>query len=140
MSGFRKPELSRDQIVLWSQQLEDAIPLDHPVRLFDQLLHAEPFAATFREWERDYVLVEGQPPYHPRVSKWSGLRELARRTGVRDESVWAVGDQVNDLPMIRGAGVGVAMGNAMEKARSAADRVIGDCNSDAIAGLLDELF
>ncbi len=46
MSGFRKPELSRDQIVLWSQRLEDAIPLDHPVRLFEQWLHAEPLAAT----------------------------------------------------------------------------------------------
>ena len=59
MSGFRKPELRREQIVLWSQRLEDALPLDHPVRLFDQLLHAEPFAATFRELERDYVLFEG---------------------------------------------------------------------------------
>lgn len=66
MSGFRKPELRREQIVLWSQRLEDALPLNHPVRLFDQLLHAEPFATTFREWERDYVLFEGKPPYHPR--------------------------------------------------------------------------
>lgn len=54
---------------MWSQRLEDALPPDHPVRLFDQLLHAEPFAATFREWERDYLLVEGQPPYQPRLIK-----------------------------------------------------------------------
>ncbi len=36
------------------------------MRLFDQLLHAEPFATTFRARERDCVLVEGQPPYQPR--------------------------------------------------------------------------
>ena len=66
MSGFRQPEVPREQMVLWSQRLEDAIPADHPVRLFDELLHSEAFAKTFAGWERYYDLREGQPPYHPR--------------------------------------------------------------------------
>lgn len=66
MSGFRRPETPREQLVLWEQRLEDAIPVDHPVRHVDELLRSRAFADTFREWERYYVLVEGKPPYHPR--------------------------------------------------------------------------
>ena len=32
MSGFREPEISREQMVLWSRRPDDAIPVDHPVR------------------------------------------------------------------------------------------------------------
>lgn len=66
MSGFRSPEVPREQLVLWSQRLDDALPADHPVRQVDYLLHSEAFGDTFREWEQMYMLVEGKPPYHPR--------------------------------------------------------------------------
>ena len=32
MSGFRRPEQPREQMVLWAQRLDDAIPVCHPVR------------------------------------------------------------------------------------------------------------
>jgi hypothetical protein len=38
MAMFREPEVPREQLVLWSQRLEDAIASDHPVRLFDELM------------------------------------------------------------------------------------------------------
>lgn len=66
MSGFRRPEVPRTQLVLWAHRLEDALPVDHPVRHVDALLNSEAFDATFREWERSYVQLEGKPPYHPR--------------------------------------------------------------------------
>ena len=56
------------------------------------------------------------------------------------QRVVAVGDATNDVPMFEAAGLGVAMANGMPEARAAADRVIGDNNSDALAELLDELF
>ncbi|MCJ7544261.1 MAG: IS1182 family transposase [Phycisphaerae bacterium] len=66
MAGFRRPEVPREQLVLWAQRLDDAIPFDHPVRHVDQLLNSEAFAETFRQWEGEYVLLEGKPPYPPR--------------------------------------------------------------------------
>lgn len=66
MSGFREPEVPREQMVLWEQRLEDAVGLEHPVRQVDFLLRSAAFASTFAEWEASYVLIEGQPPYHPR--------------------------------------------------------------------------
>ncbi len=46
------------------------------------------------------------------VSKGSALAELARARGLAPESVMAIGDNLNDLPMLKVAGVRVVMGNA----------------------------
>jgi transposase len=66
VSGFRTPEIPRAQLVLWEQRLEDALPPDHALRLLDVRRRSRAFAATFKEWEAEYDLTEGQPPYHPR--------------------------------------------------------------------------
>lgn len=66
MAGFRKPETPREQMTLWVERLDDALPADHPVRQVDFLLGSEGFATLFAAWAEEYVLVEGKPPYHPR--------------------------------------------------------------------------
>jgi transposase len=63
--GFRVVELPREQLVLWSQKLDDAIPPDHPVRLFDHILHSGPFVEFRRSCLVDYVLVDGRPAFDP---------------------------------------------------------------------------
>lgn len=68
------------------------------------------------------------------VSKWTGVMKVASALGIRPEEICAVGDDVNDLPMIRAAGLGVAMGNARPEVQAAADRVVGT-NDDT--GILD---
>lgn len=60
--------------------------------------------------------------FNPSADKWLALERLAKRTGVPVERTAAIGDQTNDLSMITHAGLGVAMGNAHEKVRAAADR------------------
>lgn len=65
--------------------------------------------------------------FSPRgVTKASGLMELAALLGVAPEATIAVGDADNDLDMLRAAGLGVAMGNANESARQAADVMVAD--------------
>jgi Cof subfamily protein (haloacid dehalogenase superfamily) len=66
------------------------------------------------------------------VSKWSATQHLAHDWGIRDEEICAVGDDVNDIPMIRGAGLGVAMGNALEPVKAVADRIAPCHNSDGL--------
>ena len=46
------------------------------------------------------------------VNKGTGLAEVAARLGVAQDEVMAVGDNHNDLGMLRWAGTGVIMGNA----------------------------
>lgn len=57
------------------------------------------------------------------TSKWSAVSRLASEWGIEAAEICAVGDDVNDIPMLRGAGLGVAMGNACDEVKAAADRV-----------------
>ena len=57
------------------------------------------------------------------VSKWSAVRRLADSWGIAEREICAVGDDVNDLAMIRAAGLGIAMGNALPEVKAAADRI-----------------
>ena len=50
-----------------------------------------------------------------------------------------MGDQRNDLEMLRWAARGVAMGNAPDEVKAAADEVTGDVLEDGLADVLDSL-
>ncbi len=66
------------------------------------------------------------------VTKWSGIRRLAADWGIDESSICAVGDDVNDIPMIRAAGLGVAMGNALPPVKAAADRIAPGHDEDGL--------
>jgi HAD superfamily hydrolase (TIGR01484 family) len=57
------------------------------------------------------------------VSKASGLRQVVSELGLAAADVLAVGDGRNDVEMLQWAGRGVAMGDAVEEVRAAADAV-----------------
>jgi 5-amino-6-(5-phospho-D-ribitylamino)uracil phosphatase len=68
------------------------------------------------------------------------FRVLEARYGIPPARVVAVGDAGNDVPMLRGAGLAVAMGNATAEAQSVAHHVIGDNNGDALGRLIEDVF
>jgi Cof subfamily protein (haloacid dehalogenase superfamily) len=59
-------------------------------------------------------------------SKGSALRRLCEHYGIGMEETLAVGDGINDLPLIRAAGLGVAMGNAVPEVLAASTVVVAD--------------
>jgi hypothetical protein len=74
------------------------------------------------------------------VSKWAGLERLADLLGIPRAGICAVGDERNDLSMISGAGVGVAMGNACEELKQAADWVTGRHDEDGLVGVVERIL
>jgi len=74
------------------------------------------------------------------AGKWSAVLHVARLWGVAAAEVCAVGDDMNDLPMIAGAGLGVAMGHAPAAVLAAADHVTGDHDHDGVAMLVDDVL
>ena len=60
------------------------------------------------------------------VSKGSGLKRLCSLLNIPLKACIAVGDADNDLPMLRAAGLGIAMGNAPEHVKTAAARIVSD--------------
>ena len=73
------------------------------------------------------------------VDKWSSVSQLAESWEIPAEAICAAGDDRNDLPMIIGAGLGVAMGNAREEVRDAADYVVGCHESGGLLELVEIL-
>ena len=74
------------------------------------------------------------------ASKWSALLHLAELWGIGPAEICAVGDDANDIPMIRHAGLGVAMGHAHADVQTAADMVTGRHDEDGVAMLVDEVL
>lgn len=83
--------------------------------------------------------VEVLEVFDPAVNKWEGVLHVARLHGIRPEQIVAIGDDINDLPMVRNAGLGVAMGNAKPEVLAAAGRVIGSNHEEGLAEFLEEL-
>lgn len=71
------------------------------------------------------------------VTKWSGVTTVASAWGIAADEICAVGDDVNDIPMIRAAGTGIAMGNARPEVVAAADVVVGTNDAGGIVDVAE---
>ena len=65
-------------------------------------------------------------------SKSAGIRETLRRRGIAPEEAVAFGDGGNDADMLAFCGTGVAMGNATDEAKAAADYVTSSVDEDGV--------
>lgn len=74
------------------------------------------------------------------VNKGETLKKLMKSEGINLEEVIAFGDGLNDLEMIKTAGLGVAMGNSYEELKAVADMVTKDNDSNGIGEVMSELL
>lgn len=65
--------------------------------------------------------------------KADGIRAALERYGLRAEETIAFGDGENDIPMLKLAGIGVAMGNAGQVVKDAADHVTASVREDGVS-------
>lgn len=70
------------------------------------------------------------------VDKGTALLETARHLGITPAQTIAFGDGGNDIPMLRAAGIGVAMGNARPEVKASADWTTASVDDDGIAAAL----
>lgn len=73
------------------------------------------------------------------VSKASAIEKIAKKLGYSMENVMAFGDAENDIEMIKEAGIGVAMGNAMDSVKKVADVVTSSNDENGIGQVIDDL-
>ena len=109
-------------------ELEAALRRELPGKLHTHVLHPPHYRGFF---------IEISPAG---VTKWSAVERLARSWGIEDAEICAVGDDVNDIPMIRAAGLGVAMGNALPAVKAAAQRIAPTHDEDGLAEVVEWLL
>jgi Cof subfamily protein (haloacid dehalogenase superfamily) len=79
----------------------------------------------------------GVEVYVAKVDKLLGMQTIASRIGVNRDEILAIGDHVNDMEMLKWAGVGVAMGNALPEIIAAADWVTAAVTRDGVARAIE---
>ncbi len=100
------------------------------------LLSSHPLARLFDFIRSEETIYEILPKG---VSKGGALLQLAEIYGIDPARTIAVGDFDNDVSMLRAAGLGVAVANASEAAKRAADLITVSNEENAIARIIRDL-
>ncbi|WP_448324162.1 HAD-IIB family hydrolase, partial [Streptomyces sp. DSM 41493] len=104
---------------------------DHP-DLLDRAIAQIPAEAKQR-----YTIMKSSPYYleilDKRVNKGEGVKALAEKLGIPRENVMTLGDQENDIAMLEYAGIGVAMGNALDSVKAVSQFVTKTNLEDGVA-------
>ena len=89
-----------------------------------------------------YTVVRSAPYFLEFLNKNSGkaigVKALGEHLGIKREEIICIGDAGNDLDMIEFAGLGVAMGNAFEEVKAAADYITGSNEEDGVAQVIEK--
>jgi len=106
---------------------------DMDATLFPEILQRFPDFDLVR-WHRTAVDVLPRT-----INKWSGCQWVMEQTGYLPHQAIAFGDGLNDIEMIQGVGLGVAMDNGHPALKAVANRIAPAMHLDGIARVLDEL-
>lgn len=118
-------------------------PLD--VTLSEPLLQLSPFftneeeqavattlsACNSSRWHPSFTDIT-----HREADKGKALLAMCRHEGFTKDETMAFGDGGNDIAILRQAGIGVAMGNASDQVKAAADYVTSSVDDDGISHAL----
>ncbi len=72
------------------------------------------------------------------TNKWTAIEFLIERLGIKREEVIAIGDNINDISMIKNAGLGVAMGNGSPVTREVANLIAPSNDDDGVASIIEQ--
>ncbi len=75
------------------------------------------------------------------VTKGAGLLALAQKLGIDPKDTIAIGDNLNDLPMIRAAGLGVGVANTLPEMKPLCDVITeATCDENAVAEVINRFI
>ncbi|MDV4151871.1 Cof-type HAD-IIB family hydrolase [Clostridium sp. AL.422] len=77
---------------------------------------------------------------HKGVSKGRAVKALADYYGIKREEIVCIGDNENDISMIEYAGLGVAMGNAIDQVKALADYITDSNKEEGVSNALKKIF
>lgn len=73
------------------------------------------------------------------INKWTGCQWVLEQTGFQPHQAIAFGDGLNDMEMLKGVGLGIAMDNGHPDLKAIANLIAPALHLDGIATILDEL-
>lgn len=74
------------------------------------------------------------------VSKGLALERLMDMLSIKREDVYAAGDNMNDIDMLKSAGTSCAVSNAENEVKAAADIIVPSCNESSAAYIINNII
>jgi Cof subfamily protein (haloacid dehalogenase superfamily) len=74
------------------------------------------------------------------INKWTGCQWVMAQAGFSPAQAVAFGDGLNDVRMLRGVGLGIAMDNGHPELKAVADRIAPAIHLDGIARMIEDLL
>ena len=110
----------KDGILLWEKEIRERLSKEFP----------------------DCAVVKGVPTNleitDEQATKGNAILKLGELLGISREEIMVCGDSQNDMEMIKAAGLGVAMGNAMPEVKKAADYITLSNEEDGVAAAIEK--
>lgn len=78
--------------------------------------------------------------FAPGVDKWHGLSWVADRMGIGPDKVAVIGDEINDIAMLRAAGCSIAMENAIDAAKQHAGYITKPNHDHGVAHAIRQIL
>lgn len=124
----------------------DTLEDDHPIIKSMIIDEPEKLSAAIAqlpaEFHERFTIVQSSPYFleflNPNSNKGVGLKAIADHLNIPASEVISMGDAGNDLHMLHYAGLGVAMGNAMEETKAAADVITLSNDEDGVAVAIEK--
>lgn len=84
-----------------------------------------------------FIVIE---TFAPGITKWHGIRQLCKRWRIPESATAAIGDDVNDVAMIRHARLGAAVANAHASVKAVARIDVAHHDEHGVAEFIDQLL
>jgi len=72
------------------------------------------------------------------ATKWDALKVVAMEFGIPTDDIVVFGDDYNDILMVKGCGIGVAVENAIDEVKAVSNHICGANDNDGVAKWLEE--
>lgn len=74
------------------------------------------------------------------VNKWQAILDIGENLGINKNEIAAIGDQDNDYPMVKNAGLGFAMGNAIDSLKVVADYTVASNDDYGVVEAIEKVL
>lgn len=137
-----KPELIKFSSELCSKEYENG--LNKILLIGDEHKVSDVCKILNTKFAEDLNIYPSKPTYleimNKNVSKTSAIKQLLEVYKINKSEVIAIGDNFNDIDMLKFAGIGVAMGNAPDGVKAISNHITLSNNEDGIAEVIYKYF
>ncbi len=147
MSKYTELEITLNHIDLNYVKYSDYKESDEIIKIMyvDEPDYLDSVIEEFpKEIYEKYNIVKSAPFFleflNPKADKWYALEALAKHLGIKNEEIMTFGDEKNDYLMVKNAGLGIAMGNAIDLLKKDAKFVTLKNTENGIAYALNKFI